>query len=154
MRQNSINISLEGSNMHGNAYRIDIWSKIERTLMQSFLELQIGFLSFFFFFSQPSTTTLEATMIISTQNSSILSGVVHWLFLSLHTPLLLGFFQGTVSYIPAVSESYRHMTGLKLRSDWMCKILRRSSTGPHFLPKATRPYALLARVGFWGRDYC
>ena len=83
------NISLEVSNMHGNAYWIDLWSKMERTLMQSFLEVLVnmGRKSDFLlsssssFFSRPSATTLEATMIIFTRNSSILSRAVHWLFL-------------------------------------------------------------------------
>ena len=54
--------------MHGNDYWIDL---IERTLILSCKSTWVENWIFFFFFSQPSTATLEATAIIFTWNSSI-----------------------------------------------------------------------------------
>ena len=36
------NVSVEVSNMHRNAYKTDLWSKMDKTLTQSFLELQVN----------------------------------------------------------------------------------------------------------------
>ena len=86
-----INISLEVSNMHGNAYRIDLWSKIEkktninaklsRAASQHGSKFGFSSSSSSSFFSWPNAATLEAMTIIFTRNSSILSRAVHWLFL-------------------------------------------------------------------------
>ena len=51
--------------------------KLSRVASQHGSKIEFSSFFFFFFFSQPRPMTLEATKIISTLNSRILSGVVH-----------------------------------------------------------------------------
>ena len=89
------------SNTHGNAYRPDLWSKIERTLMQSFLQLQVNMgpksdflLSLSFFSAGLVPQYLKLRQKFLHETAALWLGQYTDSFFSLRTPPLPVFFQG------------------------------------------------------------